>query len=134
MKYALDTNIVILLLRGNQNICHRFDLAVKRGDEFIIPSLVHYEIKRGFLCKSAPKREKIYNHLIKQYPVGETSIKSLELGAIIYSNLYHAKLTVDDMDLLIAAFCMTNGYILITNNIRHFKVIDGLKFEDWTVV
>jgi tRNA(fMet)-specific endonuclease VapC len=131
MRYALDTNAVILLLREDPRICAKFDAAVERGDEFIIPPLVHYEMRRGFLCKSAPTREKMYNRLIEEYPVGDVRAESLEQGAGIYANLYHAKRTVGDVDLLIAAFCMDGKYTLITNNIRHFEVIDGLKFEDW---
>jgi predicted nucleic acid-binding protein len=131
MRYALDTNAVILLLREDQHICRKFDAAVERGDDFIIPPLVHYEIRRGFLCKSAPRREKMYDRLIKQYPVDEVSVESLELGAGVYADLYHAKRTVSDVDLLIAAYCMDGGYTLITNNVRHFEVIDGLKFENW---
>ena len=132
MMYALDTNAIILLLREDPHISQKFDAAVERGDEFTIPPLVHYEIKRGFLCKSAPKREKMYNRLIEQYPVCEVSVKSLERGAGVYADLYHAKRTVDDMDLLIAAYCMVGGYTLITNNIKHFEVINGLSFEDWS--
>ena len=132
MKYALDTNAVILLLRGSPCICQKFDAAVERGDEFRIPPLVHYEIRRGFLCKSAPRREKMYNRLIEQYPFGDVSAESLERGAGIYADLYHAKRTVGDIDLLIAAFCMVGGYTLITSNTRHFEVIDGLRYEDWS--
>lgn len=57
MKYALDTNAVIQFLRGNPFVCQKFDAAVDRGDRLVIPPLVHYEMWRGFLCKSAPKRE-----------------------------------------------------------------------------
>jgi tRNA(fMet)-specific endonuclease VapC len=131
VKYALDTNAVIRLLREDTQICQKFDAAVERGDEFVIPPLVHYEIRRGFLCKSAPKREKMYNRLIRQYPVGEVNAESLERGAHIYADLYRAKRTVADMDLLIAAFCLVGGYKLITGNVKHFEVIDGLKYEDW---
>lgn len=131
MRYALDTNTVICLLRDDPLVCRKFDAAVERGDEIVIPPLVHYEIRRGFLCKSAPKRENSYRILIEQCPVGEMSAESLERGAGIYADMYRAKLTVDDTDLLIAAFCMVSDYTLVTNNTRHFEVIDGLRFEDW---
>jgi len=131
LRYALDTNVVILLLREEPRICEKFDTAVERGDEFAIPPLVHYEMRRGFLCKSAPRRERMYDRLIKQYPVADLSADSLELGAVIYADLYHAKRTVDDVDLLIAAYCIDGGYTLITRNVRHFEVIEGLQLEDW---
>ena len=37
----------------------------------------------------------------------------------------------DDVDLMIAAFCITNDYTLVTNDTRHFEHINGLKFINW---
>ena len=131
MKYALDTNTVIRFLRDDPIVCRKFDTAVERGDEIVIPPIVHYEVERGFLCKSAPRKENSYHILIEQCPVGEMSAEILENGAGIYAALYRAKLTIGDADILIAAFCRVGGYTLVTNNVRHFNVIEGLKFEDW---
>lgn len=133
MTYALDTNAIIHLLIDTTAMCSKFDAAVARGDHFIIPPLVHYEMRRGFLCKSAPKKEKAYEQLTKLCPIGTLSAASLEQGAKIYADLYHKKLTVEDSDLLIGAFCIDGGYTLITGNLKHFSVIDGLAYEDWTV-
>ena len=132
MKYALDTNAIIHLLRDNPRVNQKFDAAVERNDEIVIPPLVHYEIRRGFLCYSAPRRENSYRILIEQYPVGNISAEVLERGADIYAALYRARLTIDDADLLTAAFCLVGGYTIVTNNTRHFEVIDGLDIEDWT--
>jgi tRNA(fMet)-specific endonuclease VapC len=35
------------------------------------------------------------------------------------------------MDLLIASISLANNYILVTNNIKEFKRIKGLKIENW---
>ena len=50
----------------------------------------------------------------------------------VYADLYRKGLTVGEMDILIAAFCLENNFTLVTNNVRHFEVIGGLKIEDWT--
>jgi predicted nucleic acid-binding protein len=131
MKYALDTNIIILLLRDNPSVCRKFDAAVERGDMFVIPPLVHYEMLRGFLCYPAPKKEKSYRILTSQYPVGEMNEDSLVRGASLYADLWRIGRTVDDTDLLIAAYCITNDFALVTHNVRHFEVIDSLRIEDW---
>jgi tRNA(fMet)-specific endonuclease VapC len=131
MKYALDTNTVVRLLREDPNTCKNFDAAVERGDEIAIPPLVHYEIRRGFLCKSAPKREKMYNRLIKQYPVDDVSAGSLEQAARIYAELYSKHFTVEDSDILIAAFCKENDYTLVTDNTKDFENMNGLQFINW---
>jgi len=133
VKYALDTNTVILLLREDPHVSQRFNAAVEHGDEIVIPPLVHFEMRRGFLCKSAPKKEKMYSRLIEEYPIGEVSAESLERGAIIFADLYHSGRTVGDVDLLIAAFCMVGGHTLVTNNTGHFEVVEGLAIEDWRI-
>ena len=37
----------------------------------------------------------------------------------------------EDADILIAAFCLHNNYILVTDNIKHFKNIKGLNTVNW---
>jgi len=123
-----------MLLQGNPAVCAKFDAAVERGVEIVIPPLVHYEMRRGFLCKSAPKKENSYRMLTEQCPVGGMTGEDLELGAAIYAKLYKAGLTVEDADLLIAAFCLAGGYTVVTNNTRHFEVIAGLLIEDWSEI
>jgi predicted nucleic acid-binding protein len=132
MKYALDTNSVIMLLRENNSVCNAFDNAVERGDTFVIPPFVNFEIIRGFRYKSAPKKEAMYNYLKLMFPVGEMNLESWEHAAALYAELRRAGRTVEDADLLIAAFCIVGDYTLITNNTKHFEVIDGLQITDWS--
>ena len=39
---------------------------------------------------------------------------------------------VDDFDLLIGATAISNGLILVTNNVDHLGRMEGIKIEDWT--
>lgn len=41
-------------------------------------------------------------------------------------------MSLDDFDLILAATALSHNLILITNNERHFKRIDGLKIENWS--
>ena len=65
------------------------------------------------------------------YPIGEMRLETWELAANIYTDLRKAHYTVGDADILIAAFCLIDGYTLVTNNTKDFKNIDGLRFVDW---
>jgi len=39
---------------------------------------------------------------------------------------------IDDADLFIAACALTTGVILVTNNTKHFKRINGLQLQNWS--
>lgn len=39
---------------------------------------------------------------------------------------------IEDMDLIKASIALANSCILVTNNVKHFKRIDGLKIENWS--
>jgi tRNA(fMet)-specific endonuclease VapC len=52
-------------------------------------------------------------------------------AAEIFTNLKKAGKTIGDMDILIATIVMQNNGILVSNNTRHFKNIQGLQLTNW---
>jgi len=40
---------------------------------------------------------------------------------------------LDDFDLIIASCALANNMTLVTNNVRHFARIKGLKITNWTI-
>lgn len=44
------------------------------------------------------------------------------------------KIEVRNFDIMIAATALECGFILITNNVKDFKNIPDLQYEDWTVI
>jgi len=129
--YALDTNIIIHILYGTPEVRQARDRALEQGAQLVIPPFVNYEIRRGFLYQSAPKREKVYDEMRQKYLGDEMNVEIWERAAQIYASLMQSRYTVKDADILIAAFCIVNGYRLVTNNTKDFENIVGLDFEDW---
>ena len=131
MIYALDTNVIIQLINGNELVCGRRDTAIDNGNDIVIPPFADYEILRGFYFKPSPLNEKLYSEICEFYPVGVIDSKIWKCGARLYAELRNAGRSADDGDILIAAFCIENGYTLVTNNTKHFKNINGLLVENW---
>ena len=133
MVYALDTNIVINYLRDEPNIHQNFNDAVMRGDDLVVPEIVNYEIRRGFRIISAPKKEAAYKVLVGPgfCDIAEMDVNCWERAEYVYLDLYNKRLTVGEMDILIAAICIEYGYTLVTNNTKDFENIDGLKLVNW---
>ena len=129
--YLLDTNIVIHCLKGhevvNQNLHNHLN------DPIHISVVTLMELYYG-----AYKSQKVESNLAKIKTL-ENSIEIIPLGkeAVEIFGIYKAKLErsgtpLDDFDLILAACAMTNNLVLVTNNTKHFKRIEGLKITDWT--
>jgi len=57
---------------------------------------------------------------------------SLDVYAKEKARLRKSGQPVDDFDLLIGATAISNGLILVTNNIDHLGRMKAVKIEDWT--
>jgi len=131
MTYALDTNTIIHLLSQKQEVISQRNAALERGAQFIIPPYVNFELLRGFRYVQATAKERSFRNLCAWYPVGEMRLETWELAADIYTHLRKSNYTVGDADILIAAFCLADGYTLVTNNTKDFANISGLRTVDW---
>ncbi|MDR1687684.1 MAG: PIN domain-containing protein [Clostridiales bacterium] len=134
MTYALDTNIIIHYLRDEPNVRDKIKSVMLMGDDIIIPNVVSYEVNRGFKVQSSPKKERAYQILTEKNgfcDIVEIGSNTWKRAEEVYEKLYRKCLTVGELDILIAAFCLEYGCTLVTNNVKHFKDIDGLIIEDW---
>ena len=130
-KYALDSNIVSYLLKGNENILVRVGEEVVAGNEVHIPPIVYYEVKRGLLSVEATTKMKLFMDFCADSMVGNIGREVLDIAADIYVTFRKAGRGADDADILIAAFCLAHGCTLVTHNARHFEGITGLEIENW---
>jgi len=133
MIYALDTNIIIHYLRGEHKVQQNLTNAVMRYDNLIIPKIVDYEMRRGFRIFPAPKKKAAYHDLVNEdyCAVIDMNAYSWECAELVYADLYSKRLTLGEIDILIAAFCIENNCTLVTNNVKHFECIEGLTIVDW---
>ena len=129
--YLLDTNIVIYCLKGHEVV--NKNLLSHLNDPINISVVTLMELYYG-----AYKSQKVESNLAKIKTL-ENSIEVIPLGKEVVEifGIYKAKLersgtSLDDFDLILAACAMTNNLVLVTNNTKHFKRIEGLKVTDWT--
>jgi len=132
MAYALDANIIIHLLRGTPTVVAQYDIKLAQRTPIIIPPYVDFEIRRGLRYANATAKEKIYQKLCDSCEIGEMRRETWIYAASLYSDLRHSKFTVGDADLLIAAFCLIDEHVLVTNNTRDFEKFTSLQHVDWT--
>ena len=132
MIFALDANIIIRYLRNEPNVIQNFRNAVMANHDIVIPQVVDYEICRGFRLVTVARKKANYDMFLQNCRVAEMCVPSWKRAEAIYENLYRKGFSVGEMDMLIAAYCLTHDCTIVTNNTKDFKNIDGLIMIDWT--
>jgi tRNA(fMet)-specific endonuclease VapC len=127
--FLLDTNIIIAYLKGNHAIK---DKIISNIEEIAVSALVIAELNYG--AKSSQYREKNLEKLSRFIDI--IQIIPFDLSCAIKFGDIKSRLRAigkptGEVDALIAATAMTHDAILITNNLRHFENIEGLKTENW---
>jgi predicted nucleic acid-binding protein len=129
--YALDTNIISYYLKKNQEIIEKVSIEINNNNRIIIPPIVYFEIKRWLLSNNAMVKLAAFNILCSYSDMGIIDKEILEISVSLYIDLRKRGIAIEDADILIAAYCIKNDCILVTNNIKHFENIKGLKIINW---
>jgi predicted nucleic acid-binding protein len=129
--YLLDTDTVIYSLKGEPTV--EKNLREHFHDPLKMSVITLMELYYG-----AHKSQKIASNLAKiktleisfqVIPIGE---ESAEIFGMTRAQLEKAGSPLDDFDLIIASCALSNNLVLVTNNVRHFQRIEGLKLTNWT--
>ena len=131
--YALDSNIISFYLRGNAAVIDNIEKAMDGDHSIIITPIAYYEVKRGLLLINATKQLKRLMDFCELFSVGEFGDYLLDEAIRIYVQEKKAKRNTEDADIFIAAFCLHNNYILVTDNTRHFQNIENIQIVNWSV-
>lgn len=131
MIYLLDTNTCIYFLnRSSEKIISQF----KRFSpaEINLPSITVAELFYGAEKSKAKKKNwAIVENFISTFEIVPFNEKSCEIYARIRASLEKSGASIGPIDLLIASISLANNYILVSNNIKEFRRIKGLKLENW---
>ena len=103
-----------------------------KPDSIAISSITVSELYYGVAKSSKPNENTI---ALEQFILPLTVINYNKEDSISYGKL-RAKLEqkgklIGAMDMLIAAQALSRDLILVTNNEREFKKVEGLSFENW---
>ncbi len=131
---ALDTNVLIELLRGRRPVVReRFGAALAAGRGLVTSLIVLHELVFGCERSADPvgQRQRVRALL------GPMAIEPLDEADVCYAARLRAILADRDQpigayDVLIAGQAMARGWTLVTANIDEFRRVEGLNLIDWT--
>lgn len=131
MKYLLDTNICIALIRQKSPLILQ-KLISKQAGDVGISVLTLAELFHGVEKSRFPEQNRA---AIQQFMLPLELVDFGEGAAIQYgrirANLEKNGNLIGSMDMQIAAQALSMNTILVTNNTREFARINGLAIEDW---
>jgi predicted nucleic acid-binding protein len=107
------------------------EAVIANGHTIVTTPIAYYEVKRGLRLINATKQLEKFRAFCDLFSVGAFDDSLLETAVDLYVAERKAKRNIEDADILIAAFCKQHGYILVTDNTRHFQNIEGLRSINW---
>jgi tRNA(fMet)-specific endonuclease VapC len=128
-QYVLDANIVSYCMKGLFDLESKIESVLDKGDVIILSPVTLYEVLRGLYAVKAERRLALFINLCRQFE-DKNILKDdwIEAAKLYAENRSHP---MSESDLLQAAFCIHNGYTLVTHNVKHFEHLQNLLFEDW---
>lgn len=130
--YLLDTNIVIAAMKGVLTVRKRLD--VTPLTDLILSTIVLGELKLG-VAKSA-RRESNAEKLalvVKGLTLLPVDGNTVAYYADIRASLESQGTPIGSNDYWIAAQALEADAILVTDNVREFQRVQGLRLENWIV-
>jgi tRNA(fMet)-specific endonuclease VapC len=133
MKYMLDTNICIYLIKQNPAKVLKHFKAHSIGD-IGISSITLAELRYG-VSKSqyVEKNQLALDEFILPLEIADFDEKAAAEYGVIRAELEKKGKPIGAMDMLIGTHALSRGTTLVTNNVREFKEIKNLKVVDWSV-
>ena len=131
MNYLLDTNICTYIINKKPSVVLK-RVQSKQPGQIAISTITLAELEYGVARSRYPDRNRIalLEFLFPFMILDFDPEASVEYGQI--RALLDAKgRPVGPMDLLLAAQAKSHNLILVTNNEKEFKRIDGLRIENW---
>jgi len=128
--YLLDTDTMIFSLKGDDAIQKNLERHINDPIKLSVITLME-------LYYGAYKSKKVASNLAKiktleqSLEILQIGIESTEIFGMLKSQLEKKGSRLDDFDLLIASCALAHNLTLVTNNIKHFRRIKGLKLTNW---
>ena len=132
MSYLLDTDTCIYWLRNRQSVRERVREVGWNQISICVINVaeLYYGAYNSNRVTENLARAEFFIQNLPVLPLNDTALRRFgELKA----ELRRTGQPIADFDLLIASVALAAGYILVTNNTRHYKRITGLQLENWTI-
>jgi len=130
LRYMLDTNIVIHVIKRRP--LEVLDVFNRHAGEMCISAITEAELIHG--AEKSDYREHnlhVVEDLTSRLDVLDYTRKAAGHYGDIRASLERQGQPIGVNDLNLAAHARSEGLIMVTNNLREFERVDGLRTENW---
>jgi len=125
-SYLIDTDWAIHYLNGNRDIIEKLKSIKGKGLALSVISLA--ELYEGIYYSTNPKgNEEGLTDLLSGVSILEVGDEICKVFGRERGRLRKERKMIGDFDLLIASSCLYHNLTLLSNNRRHYEVVEGLK-------
>jgi tRNA(fMet)-specific endonuclease VapC len=125
----LDTDISSYIIRKRPaSLLEHFE---KHAEQLCVSVMTAAELQFGAKKAGRPVLSMLVNEFLERLSVLDWTQRAVEHYAKIRSALEKQGKPIGNMDLLIASHAISEGYPLVTNNVRHFSHVPELTVEVW---
>jgi predicted nucleic acid-binding protein len=128
---ALDTDILVALLKGNPNAVKKIESLQEDGHQISTTMITAYELAKGaYLSSRADENLVKVDETLSSMRILDLSFGAADQAAKIYKEVRDKGKMIGEFDILIAAIVKFNDETLVTRD-RHFESIHGIKLINW---
>ena len=132
LRYMLDTNICIYTIK-NKPAAVRAQFQ-KHQDHMCISSIVLTELLYGAEKSENPAKSlAVVEGMAARLEVLDFDTHAAAHAAEIRAELAKQGTPIGHYDVLIAGHARSQGLVLVSNNLREFERVDGLRLENWAI-
>jgi tRNA(fMet)-specific endonuclease VapC len=127
VKYLIDTDWIIDHLKGDERVARRLEELANEGIAVSAISLA--EIYEGVYYSRDPvkSQELFEDFLAPDLRVLDVDREVSKVFGKERGRLRRQKKMISDFDLMIASTCLRYDLSLLTNNRRHYEMVEGLR-------
>lgn len=131
MKYMLDTNICIFIIKNKPKTVIRKFMEYDAGD-ICISAITYAELVHGVEKSAAREKNRIaLTVFLSEIQIIPFDDAAAQAYGVVKAELQRRGTPIGPLDTLIAAHAKALKVVLVTNNTREFSRVDGLVVEDW---
>ncbi len=134
MQYMLDTDICSYVIRGREpDLLAAMQARARSGAEISISAVTWAELRLGAERSQHAAR---HNRAIRSFRARLSGVapwdeNAADRYACLQAALLGAGQPIGRNDTMIAAHALSLPRVLVTNNLRHFSRVRGLRLENW---